>query len=311
MRALLPYMHLLRPWQWSKNVFLFAGIVFGRKLGDPDALLAAILGFFLFSLVSSTVYILNDIKDRHEDRHHPRKCKRPLASGAVAVPTAITLALVVATIGIGGAYLLHRGFFLVCLVYLVLQFFYSYGLKHVALLDVIIIGVGFVLRAVAGAVLVMVPISHWLVICTFTLCLFMGFSKRRCEINTLTDSGSADTAARHRRTLSVYTTDLLNHMTTTTAGIAVVSFMLYATDRRTIDVFGTYYLIYTLPMVVYAVFRFALLVEHGRVDGPTDVMLRDRPFQIALGLWTAAALAIVYRGPEIQAWLSAFVNDAG
>ncbi len=304
----MAYLQLMRPEQWTKNLFLLAGAVFGRKLfADGDVLwgnvLLVLLGMLCFSLVSSTVYIFNDIHDRNEDRLHPRKRNRPIAAGRVSIGSAGALAGALLVVGLGGAALLDRGFFVVALVYLVLQIAYTFGLKQAALLDVIIIGIGFVLRAVAGAVLVHVEISHWLVLCTFTLCLFMGFSKRRCELNALAENGGV-AAVRHRKTLAIYTPELLNHMTTLTAAVAVLSFMLYATDDVTMAKFGTNYLIYTLPLVVYAIFRFALLVEHGRVSGPTDVLLRDPPFQTALVLWGVAALVIVYWGVDLQVWLA-------
>lgn len=297
-----PYLRLLRPEQWTKNAFLFAGVAFGRKLTDPHFLTLALLGFICFCFVSSSVYILNDIHDRNEDRVHPRKRHRPIAAGTVSVGQGVLITILLLAVGLGGAQWLDRGFFLVAGCYFLLQIAYTFRLKQVALLDVIMIGVGFVMRAVAGGVLVQVEISHWLVLCTFTLCLFMGFSKRRCELASLAERSKTD-VARHRKTLIEYTPDLLNHMTTLTAGIAIISFMLYATDQRTVTVFGTNYLVYTLPLVVYAIFRFALLVEHGRVDGPTDVLLYDRPFQATLILWAVAALVIVYQGAAIQRWL--------
>jgi len=298
----MPWLRLLRPGQWTKNLFVFAGLVFGRKLLDGSSVVAALLGFACFCLLSSGIYILNDIRDRNEDQLHPRKRHRPVASGAIPVPAARLAALLLLVAGLGGALALDTGFALAAACYVGLQAAYTFLLKQVTLVDVIVIGLGFVLRAVAGTVLVHVELSHWLVLCTFTLCLFMGFSKRRCELTDLAENGGRDAAA-HRRTLAEYTPELLNHMTTLTAGIAVVSFMLYATDKRTLDVFGTNYLVYTLPLVVYAIFRFALLVEHGRVDGPTAVLLRDRPFQVALLLWAAAALVIVYKGRDLRAWL--------
>jgi len=303
----MPWLRLLRPGQWTKNLFVFAGLVFGRKLLDGPSVVAALLGFACFCVISSGIYILNDVHDRNEDRLHPGKRSRPVASGAIAVPSALLAALVLLVAGLGGAAALDTGFALVALCYVGLQAAYTFLLKHVTLVDVIMIGLGFVLRAVAGTVLVHVDLSHWLVLCTFTLCLFMGFSKRRCELTDLAENGGRDAAA-HRRTLAEYTPELLNHMTTLTAGIAVVSFMLYATDKRTLDVFGTNYLVYTLPLVVYAIFRFALLVEHGRVDGPTAVLLRDRPFQVALLLWTVAALVIVYKGRDLREWLLALAD---
>jgi 4-hydroxybenzoate polyprenyltransferase len=306
----MPYVQLLRPGQWTKNLFLFAGVVFGHKLDDVPSVTAALLGFACFCLVSSAVYVLNDIHDRNEDRLHPSKRNRPIASGRISIGTAAVLAILLLAGGLGGGLRLDRGFFMVAAAYVLLQAAYTFRLKHVVLLDVISIGLGFVLRAVAGAVLVHVVISHWLVLCTFTLCLFLGFSKRRCELNTLAEDPGIQ-AARHRRTLAAYTPDLLNHMTTLAAGIAVVSFMLYATDKRTLDVFGTNYLVYTLPLVVYAIFRFTLLVEHGRVDGPTAVVLRDRPFQAAIVLWAVAVWVVVYRGRELHQWVHRVLQRDG
>ncbi|MCK4343198.1 MAG: decaprenyl-phosphate phosphoribosyltransferase [Phycisphaerae bacterium] len=302
----MSYLQLLRPAQWTKNLFVFAGLIFGQKINEPRSVLVVLLGFICFCLVSSAVYIINDIHDRNEDRLHPVKRRRPLAAGQITVTAASLLAVILLVVGLGGGFILDRGFFLVASAYLLLQVAYTLHLKHVAILDVILLGLGFVLRAVAGVVVLDgVELSPWLVLCTFTLCLFMGFSKRRCELNVLAGNGN-NNAASHRKTLAEYTPDLLNHMTTLTAGIAVVSFTLYAMDQRTLDEFGTNYLLYTLPLVVYAIFRFALLVEHGRVNGPTEVLLRDRPFQAAIGLWGIAALLIVYHGRALQEWLSRF-----
>lgn len=274
----MPYFRLLRPRQWSKNVFLFAGIIFAQKLADPESIKNASLGFIAFCLLSSTVYVVNDIRDREEDKLHPKKRLRPIASGEVPVGHAQGMAALLLVVALAVSYFaLDLQFLVVAVAYLVLQALYIFWLKQQVLIDVIVIGLGFVLRAIAGAVAVHVEISPWLVTCTFTLCLFMGFSKRRCELNAL--SADIDNAKTHRKTLGLYTPELLNHMTTLAAGIAVVSFMLYAMDDRTLNNFGTNYLIYTLPLVVYAIFRFAYLVEHGLVSGPTEVMVGDRSFQ--------------------------------
>ncbi len=313
----MPIIRLLRPQQWIKNVFVFAGPVFGRKLGEPGVIVATLLAFGCLCLVSSAVYVINDIRDREEDRLHPRKCRRPIASGEVGVGQAMVVALLLLLGGLVGGWLLDRGFGLVALAYFLLQVGYTFGFKQAVILDVISLGIGFVLRAAAGAVLVHVAISPWLVLCTFTLCLFMGFSKRRCELNALLAEGDVGRARRHRRTLSLYTPDLLNHMTTLTAGIAVVSFLLYAIDSRTkaqfgdapgLGDFGSQCLLYTLPIVVYAIFRFAVLVEHGEVDGPTEVVLKDRPFQVALVLWAAAAVLIVYRTEQLR-WFARAITE--
>lgn len=300
----MAYFRLLRPEQWVKNVFVFAGIIFGQKLTDPHALGLSLLGFFMFCLASSSTYVINDIRDRAEDQLHPRKRNRPIASGAVPASQATGIAVLLMLISLVGAWLLDAGFGVVVTAYLVLQACYNVGLKHAAIVDVISIGLGFVLRAISGPILIHVEVSPWLVLCTFTLCLFMGYSKRRCELNALrANGGDIEKAGKHRKTLLLYTPDLLNHMTTLTAGIAIVSFMLYAMDDVTIKKFGTNYLLYTLPFVVYAIFRFALRVEHGDVDGPTDIVLRDRPFQAAIVLWVISALLIVYRGPQLAEWV--------
>lgn len=298
----MAYLQLLRPAQWVKNVFVFAALVFGRLVTDAHAVAQSLLGFACLCLLSSTVYVFNDIHDREEDRLHPRKRTRPIAAGTVSIARAALLGMALLLAGLGGSLWLDRGFFAVAVGYVLLQGLYTHLLKHLVLLDVIAIGTGFVLRAVAGAVLLHVEISHWLVVCTFTLCLFMGFGKRRCELHALSSAGAGG-AGRHRRTLLDYTPELLNQMTTLTAGIAVISFMLYATDERTLSVFRTHALIYTLPLVVYAVFRFALLVERGRVDGPTEVVLNDRPFQAAMVLWSALAMGLVYWGEQVEGWL--------
>ncbi|MCA9243175.1 MAG: decaprenyl-phosphate phosphoribosyltransferase [Phycisphaerales bacterium] len=306
----MPIVRLLRPHQWIKNLFVLAALVFGKQLFNANSVIIALLGFFAFCLVSSAVYVLNDLHDRDEDRLHPRKRLRPIASGEVSPNSARMLFAGLVVVGIGGAFALGRAFGLVVAGYLVLQLLYTFGFKHAVILDVICIAVGFVMRAVAGAVLIAVPISPWLVVCTFTLCLFMGFSKRRCELNAIANGA----AGQHRRTLEIYTPDLLNHMTTLAAGLAIVTFLLYTTDARTKAVFreSAELLIYTLPIVVYAVFRFAVLVEHGEVDGPTDVITRDRPFQAAIVLWVLAVLAIIYYGAQLRAmFLGAQVDPAG
>lgn len=303
----MAYFQLLRPQQWIKNVFVFAALLFGRRLTDLPSLYLALLGFGCFCLLSSAVYVINDIHDRAEDRLHPRKRLRPIASGAIQVPAAVGVALMLVIVGLGGAVLLNPLFAMTAGAYLALQLFYTFLFKHLVVLDVISIGLGFVLRAIAGGPLIGVEISPWLIICTFTLCLFMGFSKRRCELNAMAGANGGE-ARQHRKTLAVYTPDLLNHMTTVTAGIAVLTFLLYAMDATTFKKFGSYYLAYTLPLVVYAIFRFAVLVEHGEVDGPTDVVLKDRPFQIALTLWVVLAALIVYNGPGLTRF---FANLSG
>ncbi len=303
MGAFRDYVRLLRPPQWIKNVFVFAPLVFGYgvKRGDPQAVVAALLAFAAFCLASSAGYAFNDVLDRERDRHHPAKRNRPVAGGAVSPAGALAAAALVAAAALAiSLALLPRAFCLTLVGYWVLTFFYSAVLKQVLILDVIVISVLFVIRALAGALAVQISISPWLGVCTFMLCLFLGFGKRRCELAVI---GSAEGAGSHRRTLQDYTPDLLNHLLTTSGGMAIITFLLYTMDRSTPSAFPKQYLIYTIPLVVYGIWRYAMLIETGKLTGPTDVIINDRPFLATVLLWCAAAGVIALWGHEIGAGL--------
>lgn len=293
------YLRLLRPPQWVKNTFVFAAPVFARRIFEPPVLLKTLVVFAAFCLLSSVVYIVNDLADREEDRLHPRKRLRPIAAGLISPAPAIVVAVLLLLVSLTLLLYLSPAALLVGLAYLILMLLYSWTLKHRMLIDVITISMGFVLRALAGAVAIPVAISPWLITCTFTLCLFLGFSKRRCELAAFAD---VNQAALHRPTLLCYSTDLLNHLLSVSAGIAVVTFLLYCMDERTVSSLGTNYLIYTAPLVVYGIFRYAMLVESGRVSGPTDVVLNDVPFIVTVVSWSALAVVIVYAGPALESW---------
>ncbi|MHC4061197.1 MAG: UbiA prenyltransferase family protein, partial [Planctomycetota bacterium] len=185
-------------------------------------------------------------------------------------------------------------------VYLLLQIFYTVSLKERVLVDVICIALGFVLRAACGAVAIGVVISPWLFICIFTLCLFMGFCKRYSEVVTM---GEGVHAGSHRVTLLEYTPELLTHLITLSAAIGVIAFLLYGLSERTVEQFGTNYFIYVLPVVVYGVCRFAMLSMKGAYSGPTDIILRDRPFQLTVGIWMVAVLGIIRYGKSLEGWI--------
>jgi len=287
-------LRILRPVQWVKNVFVFAALVFSRELAGPvDEVLAA-LGrtagaFVCFCLASSAVYIVNDILDRKTDSVHPDRRNRPIAAGRVAIPTALTVAATCAVPALIGSLLLSPALALIILAYLLLMIFYSLGLKHVMILDCVIIALGFCLRAVAGAVVISVFISPWLMICTFALTLFLGFGKRRGEIAQLRDNSEA-----FRRTLGEYTPELLAHMLDVSSMLAVACFLLYAMDSRTREVFGSNNLVYTTPVVLYCIFRFSALSQKGVYSDPVQLILKDRPFQIGLVLWAVLCVGIIY-----------------
>jgi 4-hydroxybenzoate polyprenyltransferase len=298
MAAMFSYLLLLRPGQWIKNTFVFAALLFGDRLLDPIAVEHSLLAFICFCCASSAGYIVNDILDRERDRMHPKKKNRPLASGAVPVGGAIGLGIaMLALAAIICSIFLPIGFWIAVSAYLFLTISYSLVLKHRMLIDVIVIAVLFVLRALAGAVAIEVEASPWLIICTFMLCLFLGFGKRRCEIVMI--GNNADIKA-HRETLVRYTPDLLTHLLSTSGGIAIVTFLLYTLDQSVPSVFAEQkrYLIYTLPLVVYGVFRYAMLIELGKASGPTEMIAKDPPFLIAILLWAFAAVAILYGGPR-------------
>ncbi len=295
------YLLLLRPAQWIKNVFVFAGLAFGGKLLEPEAVGKALVAFAGFCLASSSAYIINDILDREHDRLHPVKRNRPLARGAIGVDQALAMAVGLIAASVAIAVLsLSPAFCALVIAYFALNVLYSLALKHRMILDVIVISVGFVLRAWGGAAAVDVFVSPWLIVCTFTLCLFLGFGKRRCELAAMVN---AQQAGEHRATLARYTPELLNHLISVSAGIAVITFLLYTMETE--EKFGTNYLIYTVPLVVYGVFRYAMLVESGRGTGPTDILISDRPFLYTVVLWALAAVVIIYQGEAIRQWLQA------
>ncbi len=301
---------LLRPSHWIKNVMVLLPVLFALRIADGWAWLRASLAGGAFCLLSSAVYILNDLRDRDRDRLHPAKAHRPLARGAVGVGQAQVL-FAVSLVGallvwapllwVGPDRSASLGVLIVLGAYLLLQIAYSYRLKRVLILDVVCIAMGFVLRALAGAVAIQVEISPWLFVMAFTLCLFMGFCKRYNEQAVLDDRD----AVGHRDTLAGYDRQLLTHLVTLSASTAVMGMILYSLDQRTIEHFGTNYLVYTLPVFLYGVFRFAMLSMAGSYSGPTDLILRDRPFQLTVVLWMLAAAGVIYWGPELTTSLGA------
>ncbi len=283
------YLLLMRPLHWIKNIFVLAALLFGQKLVEPLAVGRAIGGFFCFSLAASAVYIFNDIFDRNADSLHPEKSKRPIASGSVSIGSAMVMSVICSVVAVAGSFILAQSFAVIILIYIVLIVLYSIMLKRTLILDCVVISVGFCLRAIAGAVVVGVSISHWLVICTFALCLFLAFSKRRSEVAQLQENSES-----FRKTLAGYTPELLAHMLDVTSGLAIVCFLLYATDVETIEKFGTENLVYTTPVVLYCIFRFSALIQKGKFSGPVQLILKDLPFQIGFMLWVLFCIGIIY-----------------
>lgn len=283
------YLLLMRPLDWVKNIFIFAALIFGRKIDDPISIGKALAGFICFSLASSAIYIFNDIMDYQTDKLHPEKSVRPIVSGKISITNAAILSIICVVVSVVGSFVLTEYFTIIIMSYIALMIFYSLFFKRMMILDCIIISIGFCLRAIAGAVIINVFISPWLIICTFSLCLFMAFCKRSSEIAALQENGEL-----FRATLGSYTPELLSHMINVSSGIAVMCFLLYAMDRRTINNFGSDHLAYTTPLVLYCIFRFSALVQNGKSSDLTQIIRKDISLQIGFLLWILACIIIIY-----------------
>ena len=280
----------LRPEQWTKNLFLFAGVLFGARLLDVDAIGRAIAGFAVFCALSGVVYLFNDLADRAGDQRHPLKRLRPIASGRLSPATAFTAAFILALVALAAAIWLSATFAMFAGSYVALLVVYSIILKHLVIIDVLTIAAGFVLRAAAGAVVVFVPISHWLLVCMTLLALFLVLSKRRHELTLLgTD------ATTHRPILEEYSPYLLDQMIAVVTASTLVAYSVYATSMETAERLGTTRLGLTIPFVLYGIFRYLYLVHQKRAGGsPADLLLTDRPLLACVGLWALSVALILY-----------------
>jgi len=279
----------MRPRHWTKNAFIFAALVFDGKLFHLPDFLRTLAGFGLFCLISSAVYIFNDLFDLEADRQHPGKRDRPLASGKLAVPVAIAAGSILTFVTLALGYWLAWQFDLVLLVYFTMILAYSKWLKHVPILDVLILAAGFVLRVHAGTMLISVErFSPWMYVVMTLLALYLGFGKRRAELALL-----ADDAANHRKVLDGYTLPLLDQFITIVSGMTIVAYSLYTFFRP--EAPGGYALMLTIPFVVYAIFRYLyLIMVKGAGGEPEEILLSDRPFQISIFLWGLAVLVVFY-----------------
>ncbi|MCA9527761.1 MAG: decaprenyl-phosphate phosphoribosyltransferase [Myxococcales bacterium] len=284
------HLRALRPHQWVKNVFVFAALIFSRSLTDPDLVLRALLAFAAFSLVASAIYLINDVADYARDRLHPKKQKRPIAAGKVKRGTAIGMAAVLMPAGLALAFSLSIPAGVTVAVYGVMNLSYSLRLKHVVLLDVFIIALGFLLRVTVGAFAIDVGISPWLLICTFFIALFLAFCKRRHELESL-----GEDAAAHRGILARYSTPFIDKMIGALASMTVMSYALYTIDPRVIARLGTDGLVLTVPLVLFGVFRYLYLVHIEQKGGsPTEIVLTDRGVQAVVALYGACAVGLIY-----------------
>jgi len=283
---------LLRPAQWSKNAILFGAILFSKHLFDRTALLRVLAAFASFCLVASAAYVMNDLRDVERDRRHPQKKYRPIPSGRVQPALARVVFLIVGSAGIALAAALGGRFLLLVLFYLVWQVAYTFLMKEAVILDVMALATGFVVRAVAGGFAIDVPVSPWLVICTFLLALFMGFAKRRHEV-VLLDASAAD----HRRSLREYSPYFLDQMIAVVTASTVVAYATYTVSPEVREKLGTEYLYLTIPFVLFGIFRYLYLVHQKEEGGnPTQLMLSDVPMIVDVLLWALTAALLLYWG---------------
>ncbi len=297
--SLRDYIALLRPHQWVKNIVVFAGPAAGLTLSSPESVFQACIAFASFCFAASAIYAINDAIDHKADALHPTKRNRPIASGVLSPSTAVVIAIfLVAMALILPTAFTNKKVTIILAIYFVTMLAYSLALKERIILDVILLASGFVMRALAGAAAVNVVASEWLIACVFTLCMFFGFGKRRCEIVMI---GDAESAGHHRKTLLRYTPELLNHLITVSAAVAIMTFLLYTMDSTQSDSpFRKEYLFYTLPIVVYGIFRYAMLSEMGIYSGPTEIILKDKMMVASIIIWGVVALAIAYHDPLAQ-----------
>ncbi len=280
----------MRLQQWIKNLFIFAALIFSANLFNLRDLIYTVLGFLFFSLSASGVYIINDIADLEKDKLHPLKSRRPLPSGRISKSLALVASVLLLLIGLIGSFYLSPNFAVIIILYVIINLIYSFKVKEIVILDVMTISAGFVLRVVSGAVLINVPTSEWLIICTVLLSLFLGFSKRRHELILLENH-----AISHRSVLQDYSPIFLDQMISIVTATTVMSFALYTISEETVRKFGTTHLIYTVPFVLYGIFRYLYLVHKKEEGGnPAKLALTDLPLLVNIILWFICVTLIIY-----------------
>jgi 4-hydroxybenzoate polyprenyltransferase len=285
---LINLLKTMRPKQWPKNVFIFTALVFVEQLFTPLPLLKTIAAFILFCLLSSTVYLINDVADIEKDRQHPTKRLRPLPSGQLKPSVAIAAGVLIPLVTLPLSFLLNLYFGCIALVYLLTMIVYSFIIKNILILDVLTVAAGYVLRAVAGAVVISVPISPWLYVCTTLVALFIGFSRRRHELVLL-----GENATGHRASLNEYSLPLLDQMIAVVTSATVIAYSLYTFSAPNLP--PNHAMMLTIPFVLYGLFRYLYLIHVENKGGtPEEIFLSDLPMMIALGLWALAVIAVLY-----------------
>ena len=286
----LAYLKLLRPKDWAKNFFLFIPMFFAGEILNLHKIVNVCWGFLAFSFVASSIYIINDYRDREDDRKHPVKCKRPLASGAVSPRLALLICGILIIAGFSIAWLVRDKFFFVLMIYFLINLGYSLGLKAIPILDIIILAIGFVLRIKAGSVITMDPLSEWIVIMVFLLAVFMAIGKRRDDVLLKLSSGTD-----MRKAIKGYNLEFLNTLLALVCAVIIVAYFMYTMSDDVKQRMGTYRLYYTCLFVMAGIMRYLQIIFVSADSGsPTKILYKDRFIQITLLLWIASYIAIIY-----------------
>lgn len=286
------YLQLLRVPQWIKNLFVFVPLLFSLHLFEKEYLLTSLFAFIIFSLASSFIYIINDVIDLESDAAHPKKKLRPLPSGRIKKQAALILAFIIFLALIGLTINTDKSFQMFLLGFLILNIFYSFYFKHIVILDVFSIAAGFTIRVLAGAAIINVPVSSWLILTTMFISLFLGVMKRHSELEQVANIENGTT----RKVLSEYSITFTNQMATVTAAGVIICYALYTVSQRTISIFETENLIYTTPFVVFGIFRYMYLEYlNQKGENTTQIMLSDLPMIITVLLYICTTVLIVYK----------------
>lgn len=283
------YLSLLRIKQWIKNLFVFAPIIFSKNLFNQELFIKTLLTFFILSILSSGLYILNDIFDLESDMEHPEKRNRPLPSGKISKNFALSLSIIFIAFSLISSFLLNHTLTFILLIYIFLNLFYSLIIKKIVIIDVFIIAINFILRIYSGSVVTQISVSSWLILCTLFLSLFLGFAKRRFEIVLL-----GENAHKHREVLSSYSVDLLDKIILILSTATILSYSLYSVSPETKEKFGEGF-IFTIPVVLYGLLRYIYLIYEKKEGEPTKLVTEDIPLFITIIIWIIISIFIIYK----------------
>ncbi|MGB2863373.1 MAG: decaprenyl-phosphate phosphoribosyltransferase [Sedimentisphaerales bacterium] len=290
------FLSVVRPQQWIKNAFVWAPLLFSGQFTQLDLCGRAALIFVSFCIVSGAIYVINDLADRHEDKQHPVKRSRPIASGAISPSIAMIYSMILIVIGVAVAWYISWSEVIIVLLYVVMNILYSLALKHMAIVDVMTIAAGFVLRVLGGSVAISVAPSHWLLLCTVMISLFLGFTKRRAELLAATGQ-----ARNSRVVLRNYSVAFLDQAISMVTSVTVVCYILYTVDVRTLQVFGTRAMLLTVPSVIYGLFRYIYIIYHlEKGEDPTNTLVRDIPTIVNMIIWIGISLIVVICGNKLD-----------